>query len=264
MIASVHVLQFASAQRALRRRFADRRAFERTAGLRFGRLMASPGARRDCGLGNTLPPDLAKLVAIAAWEDEERLRRFLASDLHRRWRAEAAYAWHVRLEPIRSIGSMRGSTPFAFAGVTEGEGAGQRDAPVAILTFTRVPLRKLHAFTNQEMPRATRSVFAAPGLIVALGAGAAAIGGVTFSLWESLEHARRYAYGDEPGVHRRTVERDRRERLTSEAMFVRLRPTAIEGTWNPRTTRYADRLEHLASSLCGRLTSHSSAPAAEQ
>ena len=72
-----------------------------------------------------------------------------------------------------------------------------------------------------------------PGLIDVVGVGEAPVGRLaTFSLWESLEAARTFAYS--MPEHLDVVRRTRDEDWYGEEMFARFEPYGSTGTWNHR------------------------------
>jgi len=69
------------------------------------------------------------------------------------------------------------------------------------------------------------------GLVDVVGIGEAPVGRLaTFSLWESLEAATRFAYSMRR--HERVIEQTRDGDWYSEEMFARFEPFSFRGTWN--------------------------------
>jgi heme-degrading monooxygenase HmoA len=190
-------------------------------GLRFWRLLGT-------GRGDHTGPgaDLARTALFAVWDDEAALDRFL--ETHRiaaRWQA-AGECWSVRLRGLGGHGSWRGFDPLADLE------PGSSGTPVAVITRAAVRLRAWRDFTG-----ASRIVDAelhrSPGLLDVVAIGEAPIGRLaTFSLWESLDAARAFAYSMPD--HRDVVRRTRADQWYAEEFFGRFEPYGSVGSWNGR------------------------------
>lgn len=199
----------------------DRSRLARTDGLRFWRLLGT-------GRGNHTGPgaDLRRSAVFAVWEDEASLDRFMAEHaIARRWET-AQEAWHVRLRTLGGHGLWKGVDPL------DGMETGQSDGRIAVVTRADVRWGASRAFG-----RAGREVDAelhtAPGLIEVVGIGEAPVGRLaTFSLWESTEAVRAFAY-DMPR-HREVIRQTRDGAWYSEELFARFEPFAASGHWNGR------------------------------
>lgn len=222
-IASFHLIREPAwkAPLALARLGTDRPQLARAGGLRFWRLLGT-GAGDDTGRG----ADLARTAVFAVWEHEQDLDTFLVSHrIGRRWQ-RAEEAWHVRLRGLGGHGTWRGVDPLA------GLAPGSADGVVAIITRADVKRSAWTAFSaagdavNAELHRSD-------GLIDVVGVGEAPVGRLaTFSLWESLDAARTFAYSMPDHVE--VVRRTRDEDWYGEEMFARFEPYGSSGTWNGR------------------------------
>lgn len=222
-IASFHLIREPGLKTplALARLGTDRRRLARVDGLRFWRLLGT-GRGDDTGPG----ADLSRTALFAVWDDETDLDRF-ESDHHigRRW-IRAGESWHVRLRAIGGHGRWRGIDPL------EGLERGTRDGAIAIITRADVRRSAGHAFRTAAT-EVDAELHRAEGLIDVVGIGEAPVGRLaTFSLWESLEAATRFAYS--MPRHERVIEQTRDGDWYSEEMFARFEPFSSRGTWNGR------------------------------
>lgn len=206
---------------ALGRLGTDRLRLPRVDGLAFWRLLGT-GSGDHTGRG----ADLARTALFAVWEREADLDRFLESNaIARRWR-RAEEAWHVRLRGIGGHGAWRGVDPL------DGLEPGHREGPVAIVTRADVRRAAWKPF-GAASDIVDAELHSAPGLIDVVGVGEAPVGRLaTFSLWESLEAARHFAYSMPD--HADVVRRTREEGWYSEELFARFEPYASTGHWNGR------------------------------
>lgn len=204
----------------------DRPRLQRTDGIVFWRLLGT-GRGSDTGFG----ADPRRTALFVVWESEADLDRFVAEHpIARRWQ-QAEESWHVRLRLLGGHGLWRGIDPLAGLVSAERTG-GSTSGPIAILTRADVRRRAWRAFG-----RAGREVDAelhtAAGLIDVVGIGEAPVGRLaTFSLWESMEAARRYAYA--MPRHQQVIEETRNGDWYAEELFARFEPYGSAGTWDGR------------------------------
>lgn len=177
--------------------------------------------------GRLLPrPDLSRLGLIAFWDDERALDAFLASHP---LAARLASGWHVRMRPLRAVGSWAAlpdlptATPAENTGPTPAESTGQ---PVAAITLGRLRLRRLSRFLQANAPAAGQAA-AEPGLMLAHGLAAPPRLVATFSLWENAAAMSAYAQGRSGAAsHLAAVRAHHSKPFHHESIFIRLHPYA--------------------------------------
>jgi len=193
----------------------------RVVGLHFWRLL---GTGRDDHTGPGA--DLRRTAVFAVWNDESDLDRFVTQHaIARRWRG-AAESWHVRLRSLGGHGRWRGVDPL------DEMVAGRGDGLVAVVTRADVRAR-----VSREFGRAGREVdtelHSASGLIDVVGIGEAPVGRLaTFSLWESMDAVRAFAFS--MPRHQEVIRQTRAGEWYTEEWFARFEPYASAGTWNGR------------------------------
>lgn len=199
----------------------DRPRLDRVEGLAFWRLLGT-GRGNDTGPG----ADLARSAVFAVWNDESDLDRFLESHpIARRWE-RATESWTVRLRSLGGHGRWRGVDPLD--GLTKGE----RGGSVAIITRADVRRAAGRAF-GEAAREVDTELHTADGLIDVVGIGEAPTGRLaTFSLWESMEAVRAFAYS--MPRHQQVIEETRDGDWYSEEMFARFEPYGSTGEWDGR------------------------------
>jgi len=131
--------------------------------------------------------------------------------------------WTIFLEPIEGHGLWDGKEPFdPIPKHTNYDGI------IATLTRATIRINKLKAFW-QNVAAAAGEMASAKGFISSVGIGEMPyIKQATFSIWQSKEHMKMFAYQ----MHRHTaiIQKTRSERWYSEDMFVRFKPLQTLGT----------------------------------
>lgn len=222
-IASFHLLREPRSKTplVLARLGIDRPRLDRVDGLAFWRLLGT-GRGNDTGPG----ADLTRSAVFAVWDDESDLDRFLGShSIARRW-DRAAESWHVRLRSLGGHGRWRGVDPL------DGMVKGDRGGPVAIITRADVRRSAGRAF-GEAAREVDTELHTADGLIDVVGVGEAPVGRLaTFSLWESMEAVKAFAYS--MPRHQEVIEQTRVGDWYSEEMFARFEPYGSTGEWDGR------------------------------
>lgn len=239
-VVSVHVFTFRSPLTAARSLARDRHRLAGVPGLRFGRVIFVGSRRSEAMSPGWVDP--RRQLAVCVWDDERALDEFRArSPVARSWREETGQHCEVRMRPFRAHGAYTGLAPLA------GEPGGRAPSgPVALLTFANIPVRRLPYF-YRGIHRSTATLLGSQGLIAATaGPERWYRGGMTFTIWESLQAALAFSYRREP--HRGIVKLVRAEGRLIDSMFLRLEPYAAEGAWFP-WSRFAGPFARFASAM---------------
>ncbi len=139
------------------------------------------------------------------------------------WRRFRCERWTICLELVEGHGSWDGYTP----GVDKGSPLLAAE-PVAVLTRATIRFRKLRDFWKRVGPVSARMA-GAEGLRFSVGIGEAPVyRQATFSLWDSQEQMKAFAY--KLREHRDVVRDTRTFKWYSEEMFLRFRPRFSTGT----------------------------------
>lgn len=196
----------------------DRIALWRMEGVSFWKLLGT-------GKGETFTPrdgDATRwglLVVI----DDNKTDSLNQSKLLNRWRQKSSSEFSAELQPISVTGRWSGTTPFSNLSKADSKWEG----PVVAITRARIKWRKNFLFWR-SVPPVTNSLHNSPGLKAAIGIGEAPIGlQGTFSLWESGEAVRNFAYRGE--AHKAVIAATHREKWYAEELFGRFAVTKAEG-----------------------------------
>lgn len=209
------------------------RRLSRVEGLGFRKMM---GAGR--GLGFSARPDFGRYALLGVWSRQEEADRFMSrSDFMNLYRRHATRITTWSLAPERSHGAWDGENPFGVTQPDAAQGGAAAEEPeetrrVAVLTRATVRLRHLPRFLRAVPPVST-DLGPAPGLLYSIGIGERPwIRQATFSVWESDEQMKRFAYGT--AHHRDVIRRTREEGWYSEDLFARFRVIA-RTEWRRKT-----------------------------
>ena len=187
-------------------------------GCSFWKLMGS-------GQNGTfdLQPDWQQWAILATWESRKDFDGFYhGSFISGWWRTFKCEKWTLLCEPIHSHGKWDGEDPFKAAAI---EGY---DGPVAVLTRATIRLNKFKGFWS-NVDSVANIMRSAKGYITSFGIGEAPYYRVaTFSIWESVEDVKAFAYGSRE--HAEVIKKTREENWYSEELFARFKPITSFGT----------------------------------
>lgn len=190
-------------------------------GLLFHKLLGS-----GQGKGFSIKPNFRRYGLMCTWESEEAADEFLErSELMLEYRLHTQEIWTVKLIPTQAHGLWDGKQPF-----TPQLQESVQTGPIAVLTRASINWRALPQFWRFT-PKVSQSLEKAAGLICSIGLGELPlIRQATFSVWESLDAMKTYAYRD--GLHQEVIKRTRAEKWYSEELFARFIPMESTGLWN--------------------------------
>lgn len=203
---------------ALFRMGLDRFSLWRMNGISFWKLLGA-------GKGETFTPRDADPLrwGLLVVVEKEYVDELDSSPMIQGWRKRCDSEFSADLSPISVHGKWSRKDPFISISNTEKNWSG----PVAAITRARIKWRKNLIFWR-SVPPVTHSLRSSQGLVSAIGIGEAPIGlQGTFSLWESGEAVRNFAYRGE--AHKAAIDATHREDWYAEELFARFAVTRSVG-----------------------------------
>ena len=195
----------------------DRTLLRRTEGVTFAKMLG-------CGKGETFTPSDADptrwgcLVVIS----ESEFGSLDSSRTITKWRGKAFSEFRVVVDPIAVTGKWSKEEPFIVSAKPEFNGQ------IVAITRARIKASQTVRFFK-SVPPVTASLHASPGLISTIGIGEAPIGlQGTFSLWESAQAIRDFAY--KGAAHREAIAQTSEFDWYAEELFARFAVREIRGT----------------------------------
>ncbi|MES3018892.1 MAG: DUF3291 domain-containing protein [Bacteroidota bacterium] len=178
-----------------------------------------------CGRNGTfdLNPDWQQWALLAVWESKEDFDK--ASFIQSWWNTFSYEKWTVFMEPLSSHGYWDNKEPFQASGDNN-----NFDGPIGVLTRATIRFSKLKSFWNNVEPVA-KLMETSPGYITSVGIGEAPVfRQATFSLWDSLESMKAFAYGSKE--HSEVIRKTRQQNWYSEELFARFKIISSSGSIN--------------------------------
>jgi spheroidene monooxygenase len=193
---------------------AARRAAGISTGLRFA-LVAGVGESQHC-FGPR--PDLRRIALFTTWETGQVPPSLGWIDRYLDRRAELVERWTLR--PLSWHGTWKGRDPLGAAPSTSEPAASRAtQGPVAVITHGKLPPRVIPRFWRR-VPAVAEAATCAPGFVTGFGFGEVPLLGLaTFSVWESEESLRSFAWG--PGPHLEAQRTTREQGWFTEELFAR-------------------------------------------
>jgi len=170
-----------------------------------------------------LQPDWQQWGLLAVWNDREDFDRFYTNSFVAWWwKLLGRETWTILCQPLQSHGKWDGREPFGRPDITSYTG------PVAVLTRATIRFSKLKNFWSNVDDVAGLMVNA-KGFITSFGIGEAPVyRQATFSIWESLDDVKAFAY--QSREHAEVIKKTRAEKWYSEELFARFLPIESFGT----------------------------------
>lgn len=188
----------------------------RLPGLTFVRLCGS-----GTGEGFTPRPNPGVWAILSVWNDGVRAREGVAfAAPFVRWRARAAEAVTLYLEPYAARGAWGGVAPFVPHGAPQG----------AVAALTRATIRPAKALRFwRRVPDISARIGQDPNVAFKIGLGEVPLlHQVTVSVWPDAVRMAQFA---RTGPHAAAIAAVRADDWFSEELYARFRVTGIAGTW---------------------------------
>ncbi|MBC8052301.1 MAG: DUF3291 domain-containing protein [Sphingobacteriaceae bacterium] len=192
--------------------------------------------------------DLRQWALLTVWNTEDDFKRFQQhSFISFWWKHLALETYTILCQPLISHGKWDGKEPFGKAEINTYTG------PVAVLTRATIRFNRLKNFWA-NVDKTAKLMLKAKGYITSFGIGEAPLyRQATFSVWESIEDVKAFAY--QSPEHREVIKKTREENWYSEELFARFKPIASFGTLNG-----ADPLAHLLKEIMNESSSRITPP----
>ena len=184
--------------------------FTNVKGLSFVKLLGT-----GAGAGFSLYPDFSTYSILCVWKNEKFARDFIENSQHSKIISEKAYSRNdYFLNTIQSHGLWDGSNPFNKVAKFK-----STKNKIGIITRANLNMYRILEFWS-SVPKASNAIKKAKGVSWYKGIGEwPLIQQATFSVWESIEHVKNFAYGE--GLHKDIVQKTKRRNWYKEDLFAR-------------------------------------------
>jgi heme-degrading monooxygenase HmoA len=191
---------------------------EEVPGLEFSKLLGSGGKN---GFSKMLNVNVYALHCV--WESESAAANFFdRSDTFSEFDDRATEVYTIYMKASKAHGLWDGSNPYQTQQITP-------NGPIAVITRARIKAKFLLRFWRY-VPSLGKKVDQAAGSIFSIGIGEYPwFMQATFSIWESMEAMRAYAYGSPH--HMEVVKKTRELGWYSEELFANFIPYKTVGSW---------------------------------
>lgn len=188
---------------------------------RFWKLM---GSGKDAQVD--LAPDYKHWAILTAWDNRNDCDRFYGNSFVVKWfNFFGIESLTILLDPLSSHGLWSGIEPFKSSKIKS-----QHQGKIAVITRAAIKFNKLKEF-RQNIKRAADAMRVAPGFILSAGVGENPFfDQATFSIWESAESMKAYAYQSHD--HSDVIKLTRERKWYKEELFARFSIVDSWGTLN--------------------------------
>lgn len=189
-------------------------------GQQFYKLMGS-----GKGMGFNPLPDWSIYSIVQVWNNEANANHFFEdSDVISSYKNHTSEQWTLYMKSIKAHGLWGGSNPFE-----KNESLNSNNPHVAIITRATIKLSKLYTFWKY-VPISQKPLENSKGLLYTKGIGEVPLTQMaTFSLWNSMENAKAFAYSSKE--HQIAIQKTRTLNWYKEELFSRFQPYKSIGTW---------------------------------
>ncbi len=178
-------------------------------GLQFHKMLGT-----GAGNGFSIYPNLGQYAMLSVWDNTQKAEEFfIQSSFQQEYNDKASHRSLYYLRPVHGHGLWDKVEPFYYQAPLE------QDSPWAVITRASISKRRMLEFWR-HVPSVSKSIEDRPGLKLSIGIGEwPLIQQATFSVWESLNHMKDYAYKSR--LHREVVTKTRDRQWYSEELFAR-------------------------------------------
>ena len=203
--------------------------------VQFSKLLGSGG-----GKGFGLHPNFGVYSLLCVWEGAQEASDFFQNaSLFSELKSHSKEHWTVFLKTIMAHGRWDGQEPFQMDPSLPKEG------PIGVLTRATIHNKHVWKFWREVAPL-RRNLGNEPGLLFSIGVGELPLlQQATFSLWESEEQMKEFAY--KHGEHHKVIRKTREMGWYKEDLFARFVAVGSFGNWQ--------RTQHLNAQIPQQLES---------
>lgn len=189
-------------------------------GMTFYKLVGS-----GKGLGFNPFPDWSVYGLLQVWLKDEHARHFFdSSELIKKYDRQSVEKATIFMKNISAHGQWSGQEPFI-----QNTSIDEKNTRLAIITRATIKTSRLRRFWSY-VPTSQKPIENAKGLIYTKGIGEIPVKQMaTFSLWETAEDMKRFAY--QSPEHQKAIKLTRDLGWYKEELFARFQPYDIMGSW---------------------------------
>jgi heme-degrading monooxygenase HmoA len=185
------------------------RDLSKVEGLQFHKILGT-----GAGNGFSIYPNFGQYAMLCVWEDESAAKVFFEQNsFQERYTDRSSERQIFFLRSVHGHGLWDGSVPFHYHEPIDQQGQW------AVVTRATISFKRLFEFWK-HVPSVSKSIENQPGLRLSVGIGEwPLIQQATFSVWNSLEDMKAYAYKSR--LHKEVVTKTRDRQWYSEELFAR-------------------------------------------